>query len=100
MLKRILIGALALVLAAAIAGAGWYYQPWSPYSPASIRAMDNPDAYPQTFQRLDSILPSRPIAAAAPEPLPRAVAPLGCPTSGWARRRPSKLTSKRRTSSA
>jgi len=76
MLKRILIGALALVLAAAIAGAGWYYQPWSPYSPASIRAMDNPDAYPQTFQRLDSILPSRPIAAAAPEPLPRAVAPL------------------------
>lgn len=76
MLKRILIGALALVLAAAIAGAGWYYRPWSPYSPASIRAMDNPDAYPQTFQRLDSILPSRPIAAATPAPLPRAVAPL------------------------
>lgn len=73
---RIAIGALALILAAAIAGAGWYYRPWSPYSPASIRAMDDPDAYPQTFQRMDSILPSRPIAAMAPSPLPRAVAPL------------------------
>ncbi len=76
MLNRILIGALALVLAAVIAGTGWYYRPWSPYSPASIRAMDDPDAYPQTFQRLDSILPSRPIAATAPAPLPRAVTPL------------------------
>jgi CubicO group peptidase (beta-lactamase class C family) len=76
MLKRIVIAALALILTAAIAGAGWYFRPWSPYSPASIRAMDNPDAYPQTFQRMDSILPSRPIAAAYPEPLPRAVSPL------------------------
>ncbi|MCH8489043.1 MAG: beta-lactamase family protein [Oceanicaulis sp.] len=76
MLKRIVIGALALILAAAIAGAAWYYRPWSPYSPASIRAMDDPQAYPQTFQRMDSILPSRPIAATAPAPLPRAAAPL------------------------
>lgn len=76
MLKRIIIAALALILTAAIASAAWYFRPWSPYSPASIRAMDDPDAYPQTFQRMDSILPSRPIAAPAPAPLPRAVAPL------------------------
>ncbi len=79
MLKRIVIGALALILAAAIASAAWYYRPWSPYSPASIRAMDDPQAYPQTFQRMDSILPSRPITPitpAAPAPLPRAEAPL------------------------
>lgn len=76
MLNRIVMGALALILAGAIAGAAWYYRPWSPYSPASIRAMDDPQAYPQTFQRMDSILPSRPIAAAAPAPLPRAIAPL------------------------
>ena len=82
MLKRIVIAALALILAAIIVGAGWYFRPWSPYSPASIRAMDDPDAYPQTFQRMDSILPSRPIAAADPEPLPRAVAPLAL-SYGW-----------------
>lgn len=76
MLKRIVIAALALILTAAIASAAWYFRPWSPYSPASIRAMEDPDAYPQTFQRMDSILPSRPIAATAPAPLPRAVAPL------------------------
>lgn len=76
MLKRIVIGALALILAAAMAGAAWYYRPWSPYSPASIRAMDDPQAYPQTFQRMDSILPSRTIAATSPSPLPRATAPL------------------------
>ncbi|MBI1264567.1 MAG: serine hydrolase [Alphaproteobacteria bacterium] len=82
MLKRIVIAALALILAAIIAGAGWYFRPWSPYSPASIRAMDDPDAYPQTFQRMDSILPARPIAATAPAPLPRAVAPLAL-SYGW-----------------
>ncbi|MCC5994984.1 MAG: serine hydrolase [Oceanicaulis sp.] len=76
MLKRILIGAAALVMAAAIAAAAWYYRPWSPYSPASVRALDDPASYPATFQRMDDFLPSSAIAARAPAPLERAVAPL------------------------
>ncbi|KAA5803701.1 beta-lactamase family protein [Alkalicaulis satelles] len=76
MLKRIVIGVVALAVAAAVAAAGWYYRPWSPFSPASVRALDDPAAYPETFQRMDEILPSSPIAAPAPSPLERAPAPL------------------------
>jgi len=75
-MKRILIGAAALVLVAALAAAGWYYRPWSPYSPAALRALEDPALYPVTYQRMDDLLPSSPIRASGPAPLPRNIAPL------------------------
>ncbi|XBQ16806.1 MAG: serine hydrolase [Oceanicaulis sp.] len=76
MIKRIGIGVLAVVIAAVLAFALWWFRPWSPYSPAQITALDDPDAYPVTFQRMDEILPSTPIEPGDPEPLPRAEASL------------------------
>ena len=70
-MKRIVLALAAVVLIAAVAAAGWYYRPWSPYSPASISALDVPEDYPQTFQRMDEILPAAVVAAGAPDPLPR-----------------------------
>ncbi|AZU05069.1 beta-lactamase [Glycocaulis alkaliphilus] len=75
-MKRILIGLVAVIVVAGLAFAGWYYRPWSPYSPASITALDNPDDYVTTFQRMDEILPSATISATAPQPLPRNLQPL------------------------
>lgn len=72
-----IIGAIAaVILIVILAVSGWYYRPWSPYSPARITALDDPAQFPQTFQRMDRILPSRPIEAVSPEPLPEAIAPL------------------------
>ncbi|MGP1274489.1 MAG: serine hydrolase domain-containing protein [Caulobacterales bacterium] len=75
-MKRIVIGLLAVFVIAGLALAGWYYRPWSPYSPASITALDNPEEYVTTFQRMDEILPSATIAATDPAPLARNVQPL------------------------
>ena len=71
-MMRIIYALAAIVLAAAIAGAGWYYRPWSDYSPAKVRALDVPEDYPTTFQRMDEILPASMVTAGAPTNLPRA----------------------------
>jgi CubicO group peptidase (beta-lactamase class C family) len=68
--KRIAAGAIALALIVVLAAAGWYYRPWSDYSPARITALDDPAEYPQTFQRMADILPAAPIAATAPAAFP------------------------------
>lgn len=73
---RIIGAIIAVILVFALAAAGWYYRPWSPYSPARITALDDPERFAETFQRMDEILPARTIEAADPEPLPEAVAPL------------------------
>lgn len=70
-MKRIVLAVLALILAAGVIAGGWYYRPWSPYSPASVSALDVPEDYPQTFQRMDEILPATIIQATAPEPFER-----------------------------
>jgi CubicO group peptidase (beta-lactamase class C family) len=75
-MKRIALAVLATILIAGIAAAGWYYRPWSDYSPARMAALENPEDFPLTFQRMDEILPHRMIEAGRPEPLPRALAPL------------------------
>lgn len=75
-MKRILIALVAVIVVAGLAFGGWYYRPWSPYSPASITALDNPDDYVTTFRRMDEILPSAVIAATNPQPLPRDLQPL------------------------
>lgn len=78
-MKRIVIALVAIVVAAALAFGGWYYRPWSDYSPASVSALDDPDAYPQTFQMMDEILPFSVVRATNPSPLPTGEATL--PTS-------------------
>ena len=70
-MKRIVAALIAVLVIAALAAAGWYYRPWSPYSPASVAALDVPEDYPQTFQRMDQLLPASIIEAGAPDPLPR-----------------------------
>ena len=76
MIKRIVIALVAVAVAAALAFGGWYYRPWSDYSPASISALDDPDAYPQTFQNMEAILPYTMVRATNPSPLPTGEADL------------------------
>lgn len=71
-MMRIVYALIAIVLVAALAFGGWYYRPWSEYSPASIAALDVPEQYPTTFQRMDEILPASVVPAGAPMALPRA----------------------------
>ena len=75
-MQRIIGGLIVIAMIAAMAGLGWYYRPWSPYSPAKIAELDNPERYTQTFQRMDAFMPARMIAADAAAPLPRAIEPL------------------------
>jgi len=76
-MMRILAGVAVVALAAAAAGAAWYYRPWSDYSPARIAANSTPEAYPTTFRTMDAVFPYRPIGTVeAPDPLPRALGPL------------------------
>ncbi|TRW48368.1 serine hydrolase [Aliidiomarina halalkaliphila] len=75
-MKRILIGLISIFIVIGLIFSGWYYRPWSPFSPASVRALDNPAEYVITFQRMDELLPSARITAQNPQPLPRNVQPL------------------------
>jgi hypothetical protein len=69
-MARILGAVIGLVVLAAVAASLWYFRPWSEYSPAQIAALDDPENYDQIFQRMDELLPHRPIAAPQPEPFP------------------------------
>ena len=73
-MKKLIIAGLGLVALAALVAAGWYYRPWSPYSPSRIAALGDPEDYPQTFQTMDGLLPASPIRAHSDAaPLPRAI---------------------------
>lgn len=71
-MKRIFIALAAILLAAILAGAGWYYRPWSDYSPAEIQAATQPDRLVATFRDMGEIFPYRTIQPAnSPTHLPR-----------------------------
>ncbi len=70
-MKRILFALVAILVVAALAFGGWYYRPWSDYSPARITALDVPEDYPTTFQRMDEILPYSVVRATTMAPFPR-----------------------------
>lgn len=72
-MPRMLSGLIAAAIIISLAVAGWYFRPWSPYSPNRVIALDNPAAFPQTFQRMDDILPSRTIEANNAQPWPEAI---------------------------
>ena len=75
-MPRVFSGTIAAVIIIILAAAGWYYRPWSPYSPHRIIALDNPANFPLTFQRMDQILPSSPVHARSPDPWPEQVTSL------------------------
>lgn len=62
-MKKIFIGLGAIIVAAALTAAGWYYRPWSDYSPAEIQAATQPDQIANTFRNMDDIFPYRTISA-------------------------------------
>jgi CubicO group peptidase (beta-lactamase class C family) len=60
---RIIIG-LAVIIGVAIASAaGWYYRPWSPYSPAGIAHATLPENLTHTFRTMGEVFPYRTISA-------------------------------------
>ena len=75
-MMRIVTAVLTALILLGLAGAGWYYRPWSSYAPAKIRALDDPEQYPQTYQRMDEFLPNTLIPATAPSPFPHNLRPL------------------------
>ncbi len=72
-MNKIIIGLVAISSTAALAGAGWYYRPWSEYSPAEIQAAIDPERLPETFRNMGEIFPYRTIEPVeSARPLPRA----------------------------
>lgn len=73
-MKRLFIGLGAIIAALIVVAAGWYYRPWSEYSPAEIQAATQPDRLAATFRNMDDIFPYRTIFADdSANPLPRDV---------------------------
>lgn len=60
-MKKIFMGLATLLVVCVLAGAGWYYRPWSEYSPAEIRAATAPEHLPETFRNMADVFPYRPI---------------------------------------
>lgn len=71
-MKKFFIGLGAILSALILVAAGWYYRPWSEYSPAEIQAATQPDQLAATFRGMDDIFPYRTISATeSPIPLTR-----------------------------
>ena len=75
-MKKIFMGLAALLVVCVAAGVGWYYRPWSDYSPAEIRAATLPDRLPETFRNMADVFPYRAInPAESAHPLERNIQP-------------------------
>ncbi len=73
---RVFAGILVVIAAGAAALAAWWFQPWADYAPARIHRL-NDEAYSRVaFRTMADILPHAVIQAQAPQPLPRADAPM------------------------
>lgn len=71
-MKRFFIGLGAIIATLIVIAAGWFYRPWSEYSPAEIQAATQPEHLAETFRGMDDIFPYRVISARdTPNPLPR-----------------------------
>lgn len=76
MLLRILGGFLLLLVALAMIAAGWFFRPWSDYSPALVREAFQPENIFSVSLGMSDYFPYADIAAAEPQVLPRELAPL------------------------
>lgn len=73
-MKRIIIGLVVILGVLALGAAGWFYRPWSEYSPAEIQAATQPENLPYTFRHMAEVFPYRTInPAESAQPLPRAL---------------------------
>jgi hypothetical protein len=73
-MKRIIIGLVAILGALVLIAAGWYFRPWSEYSPAEIQAATQPENLPDTFRDMAAVFPYRTIEPdESARPLPRAL---------------------------
>ncbi len=71
-MKRLFIGLGAIFATLILIAAGWYYRPWSAYSPAEIQAATQPERLVATFRGMDDVFPYRTISAQnSATPLPR-----------------------------
>ncbi|WP_300526791.1 serine hydrolase [Maricaulis sp.] len=62
-MSRIIIGLGAILGLLAVTAAGWYYRPWSEYSPAEIQAATANAALAETFRDMGEVFPFRTISA-------------------------------------
>ncbi len=60
-MKKLIIGLVAILAAIAVSAAGWFYRPWSDYSPAEIQAATQPERLVQTFANMGDVFPYRAI---------------------------------------
>ncbi len=73
---RIVGGVLLVLVVCAMAAAGWYFRPWSDYSPSRVAEAFNPENIVDVSLSMSSYFPHAAIEATNPDPLPRALAPL------------------------
>ena len=62
-IRNIIIGLVSIIGLLSVVFGGWYYRPWSNYSPAEMSAAAAPDQLVSTFRRMDEIYPFRVIQA-------------------------------------
>ena len=60
-MRNICIGLAIIIGLAILVGGGWYYRPWSEYSPAEIQAATRPENLAPTFRNMDEVFPYRAI---------------------------------------
>ena len=71
-MKKLIMGLVAILGVLALAAAGWFFRPWSEYSPAEIQAATQPESLPDTFRHMDEVFPYRTIEPSeSATPLPR-----------------------------
>lgn len=76
MLLRILGGFLLLLVALALMAAGWFFRPWSDYSPSRVAEAFQPENIFSVSLGMSDYFPYADVQATDPEALPRALAPL------------------------
>ena len=73
-MKNIIIGLGAFAGVVAVSAGGWYYRPWSDYSPAEIQAATSVERLAHTFRNMGEVFPYRTIETGNnPIPTPRNV---------------------------
>lgn len=76
MVMRILGGALLLIVLLATAAAGWFYRPWSDYSPALVQQAFEPENIIDVSLHMSDYFPYAGLEATHPDPLQRDIRPL------------------------
>ncbi len=84
-MMRVLVALVGLIVAAALVFAGWFYRPWSEYSPAEVSRLADATEFVSAFRSMDEIFPFQELTPAAqPVTSPRTnVLDIGAVTYQW-----------------